>query len=97
MSFERKDTIECPHDTRYYIELDADEIFPDDPGQGQPVRVVGPAIKDDNESSASFNCAIGEQELTSYKYCEPIPDAVYRWLLDCIDDVEEWFEEHSPK
>jgi hypothetical protein len=98
---DRKDTIEFTSQNggEYRIELDADEIFPDDPGQGTPVMVYGPPILDDREESgATYNCAIGEGVLSSYKYdSDPMPDDVLDWLVEQGSVIDEWFEEYSPK
>lgn len=84
-----KRTLICPNDRRYSVVLDPSEIFPNDPGNGTPAMVYGP-----NGTSATYNCAIGESELTNSRGGgEGISASAYRWLdEEVFEAVEAMFE-----
>lgn len=75
-----KETLKCPKDSRYRVELDASEAYPNDPGQGTPAMVYGP-----KGASATFFCALDTGEMDSHEGPHEIPSNIYRWL----ESVEE--------
>lgn len=81
----RQMTIVCPYDSRYRVELDKDEIIPDNPGEGTPAMVYGP-----NESSGTFYAAQNEGELCCGPREHTLPDIVTRWLNDIDEEVDDF-------
>lgn len=63
------------------ITFNANEVFPDDPGQGTPVMLT---LK--SGDTATFNCALNEGEAEG----EPLTPAQIDWLNELAFDVEEW-------
>jgi hypothetical protein len=87
-----KRTLKGPHG--WTVTLDPREVFPDDPGAGQPVYVQAPF----GRGSSSYNAATNEGEvLTAKGGSIEIPSAVMRWLES--DEVEnainELFEDRT--
>lgn len=81
-------TLTCPSDSRYRLELDPTQVFPDDPGQGTPAMVYGP-----RDSSGTYQAATSYGELACGPTVEPLPASVQRWLdsdaiVDAIDELE---------
>jgi hypothetical protein len=77
----------CPHDIRWRIELDAAQVYPDDPGAGTPAMVCFGA-----NYSSTYWCAVGEEELLSEDCCRTmrIPARVVAWLLDKEDAIADF-------
>ena len=77
------------------IELDANEIYPNDPGQGTPAMVI---LMDENcrreLDSGTFNCAIGEGELSHNG--TQLTEAQREWLYSQKTAVDEFITRHSP-
>lgn len=80
---ERKQTIKGPGGLR--LELDADQIFPDDPGQGTPC-LLEMRDEDGRIVTATFNCAIGEGEV---EYVMLAEDQM-NWLNELEYPVDTW-------
>lgn len=66
------------------IELDPQEIFPDDPGQGAPCMVY----KD--KHSATYNCALDTGELDLGEYT--LSTEEWDWLASQSDRVDSWLD-----
>lgn len=69
------------------IEMDTNEIFPNDPGQGVPVLVV----LGNDEASASWNCATSEREVEGTK----LTNEQEEWLESMRPRVEQWLRVNS--
>ena len=67
------------------IELDASEIYPDDPGAGTPAMVYY------GRDSATFWCALDTGELDGRKLRQPELD----WLDAQLDTVEAFIDNHT--
>jgi len=87
ITLERKQKIKGPD--RLILELDADEIYPDDPGMGTPVLVSIPS--DFDRVFASFECAVNELEIEGFT----LTDAQINWLNDIEYAVNTWLSTHS--
>jgi hypothetical protein len=75
------------------VVLDANEIYPNDPGQGTPALVtlkVG-----DTEYTASFACASSEGELDCGSY--QLNDDQKDWLASVEPDVDAWLTGHTQR
>lgn len=74
------------------LELDASQIFPEDPGQGTPFMVVHAS-----GASATFCCACNEGELDCGEY--QLSPAQMGWLHDLAEteQVLRWEIAHTPK
>ena len=75
------------------VVLDANEIYPSDPGQGTPALVtlkVG-----DEEYTASFACACGEGELDCGSY--QLNDDQKDWLNSVEPDVDAFLTHHTQR
>lgn len=73
-----------------HVELDTDQVFPDDPGNGTPALVYNAR----RTHNATFQCALGTGELLGFgaddsvvllgnesmKWLESIEDEVYKFL-----------------
>lgn len=70
-----QERIESPNDSRYYVELDSDQVYPDDPGNGTPAMVYGPG-----GVSATLWCAADTGELLGGSETHDIPQRVLDWL-----------------
>lgn len=68
------------------IELDAEQIFPDDPGQGTPALVVLPS-----GDTATFNCASSEGECDGTQ----LTPAQCAWLNQQEDAVDSFITAHT--
>lgn len=68
-------TLTCPHDPIWRIELDRNEVFPDDPGAGTPAMLYGP-----RDSSATYYCALDTEEIWNARECIAIPRRVLDWM-----------------
>ncbi len=71
--------------------VDAAEIYPDDPGQGQPVRVE----TTDGRYSASWDCAMGTGELSGTSDYVTLTAAQNLWLDSIEPLVETWRRENK--
>ena len=74
----RKQTIKGPGGIK--IELDADEIYPNDPGQGTPILVVI------GTQTASYNCA-GDTGECGDTF---VLDNQMKWLNDLDYALDTW-------
>jgi hypothetical protein len=70
------------------IELDASEIFPDDPGNGTPAMVFC------GKHGGTFWCALDTGELGCGDY--ELTDEQHRWLQSRVDAVNDFIDVHSP-
>jgi hypothetical protein len=80
-------TIEKLYGPNIHVELDASQIFPNDPGQGTPVLIVL-----SNGETASWNCGCCEGETSDGT---KFTDGQCDWLAEIHEEVEAWMEEHS--
>lgn len=69
------------------VELDASEIYPNDPGMGTPVLVVDKLTN----GTASWNCAINECETDE----GPLSREAMDWLNQVTPQVEAWMAKHG--
>ena len=67
------------------LELDSNEIYPNDPGQGTPALVVMP-----NGNTASYNCAVSEGETMDGDKLSP---AQIAWLEKMESTVEQFLNQ----
>jgi hypothetical protein len=72
------------------IELDARQIFPDDPGMGTPALIVAPS-----GLTATFWCGLDTGEVDCGT--EVIPPDVLKWLNSQVNTVEDWLDEEYNK
>ena len=76
------------------VELDRDQVFPDDPGEGCPEYVVWESGR--QCFSASYNCAVNEGELSNNSdsfgvECEKqLTDKQLQWLDSIADEIDEF-------
>ncbi len=85
-----KDNI-CGHGLR--IELDREEVFPDDPGQGTPAMVYREPDSDSKWASATYNCAINTGELTDQDGgWVPLTERQVEWLDKQGGKIDEFLE-----
>jgi len=84
----KKQTLVCPTDSRYRIELDASEIYPDDPGNGTPAMVYGPT-----GASGTYECVLDNGEMDSHSGAVEVPPSVQRWLDDMFDHVSDFLDD----
>lgn len=75
-----KQTLRGPSNIR--IELDAAQIFPEDPGQGAPAMVYHRNL------SGTYWCAHDTGELDGVT----LPPALYQWLDNQFDAVDAFME-----
>lgn len=69
------------------LALDADQIFPNDPGQGTPaILILG--RNSGVSASGTFNCAIGEGEVEGVQ----LDSDQMRWVLELENEVDGWLE-----
>jgi len=73
------------HDLK--ITLDANEIYPDDPGMGTPIMVED--LK--TGGTATFWCAVGEHETDEGQLEQDQVD----WLDEIYDDCIAWLDLHT--
>lgn len=89
----KKQTIVCPADSRYRIELDASEIYPDDPGNGTPAMVCGP-----KGASGTFECVLETGEMQgSHSGVVEVPPSVQSWLDEMFDHVSDFLDDPDNK
>lgn len=71
------------------IELDKNQVFPDDPGDGAPAMVTF------GDYCASITCAICEGELTSHKrgFTLSLSEEQIEWLSNQEDEVNRFLYE----
>jgi len=74
-------TINGPKGLR--IDLDTDEVFTDDPGQGTPAVVCY------DRYSASYDCAVNTGELDCGEYI--LKSGQLKWLESKLDEVNDFF------
>lgn len=79
-----KDTIRGPG---LKVELDSDQIFPNDPGQGTPVLVVFA-----NEDTGTWNCVTTEGQTADGTRVTPEQS---KWLDRITPRVEEWMRQNG--
>lgn len=85
VTMEPKQTVRLSRGWR--VQLNADEVFPDDPGMGTPALVIGP-----NNMTATWGCAIATGEVDCGDGV--IPNEVLRLMEAIQDDVSDW-EDHQ--
>lgn len=66
------------------LKLDVRQVFPDDPGNGTPALVIHP-----KHGTASYDCAMGEGEVTSLTCAHPLSKAQLKWLEQQQKYVDE--------
>lgn len=78
------------------IELDSDQIFPDDPGQGTPAMVI--QRKEGRDAyCATYNCAASEHTLEGdHGDFLILNDTKSNWLDAQVDRISQWLTEHAP-
>lgn len=64
------------------LELDTEQCFPNDPGQGTPALVVSP-----DDLTGTYFCVTDTGEIDG---CEPVPENVLQWLEGLRDTVEDF-------
>lgn len=69
------------------VELDTEQIFPNDPGQGTPVLVVL-----ENGDTGTWNCVTSEGETADGTR---LSDEQKQFLGDVTQDVENWMRENQ--
>lgn len=75
------------------IELDSEQIFPNDPGQGTPAMVIlTEGTRKREIASATFNCASQEGEIEGYH----LDDAQANWLNTQIGVVDDFITRNTP-
>ena len=72
------------------IELDASEIYPDDPGLGTPAMVIERGGK---RRSASYEAALNHGELDCGEV--RLNQSQINWLGDQFETVEAFFDKHE--
>ena len=75
------------------LELDSEQIFPDDPGQGTPAIVI---LRDKSRrevDSGTFDCACGEGELGHNG--TKLTDVQFEWLCAQNDIVDDFIRKNS--
>jgi hypothetical protein len=78
-----KTILHCPHASFWRVELDTDEVIPDNPGEGTPAMVYGP-----RGASATYSCASDTGEVLDNDCLSvAIPLDVQRWLESIETDV----------
>jgi hypothetical protein len=92
MSDEQKHTLISPTHLKLRIELDRDEVFPDDPGNGTPAMVYV-TDKQGKQCSGTFWCANDTGEVD---YVE-LSEAQLTWLRDQEDEVYEFLYGAEPE
>lgn len=70
------------------VELDTDEVYPDDPGQGTPAMVYY------RDGSATYWCAVGEGEVDGKEFIR-LPPRVLEWLESLENEIDEFLYEES--
>lgn len=78
-----KQTIEGPGGLS--LELDAGQIFPDDPGQGTPALCVL------GKNTGTFWCSHDNAEVDDVA----LSDRQSEWLADLYDEVDAWLTFHT--
>jgi len=77
------------------IELDSEQIFPNDPGQGTPAMVIQ-RDRGHNEYCATFNCASSEGVLEGDRgKFHVLNQRQCAWLTSQEDVVDRFITEHS--
>ena len=71
------------------LELDSDQIFPEDPGQGTPAMVYS------GIHSGTFHAAMETGELDGGDFL--LSQGQQQWLVDQEDNVNEFIDMYSPK
>lgn len=79
-------TMTLKHKSGWRLELDRDEIYPDDPGNGTPAMVYAPR----DESWGTYWCALDNAEVACGDVVVPIPGDVLAWLLNQGYYVEQY-------
>ena len=74
------------------VELDLDEVYPDDPGAGAPAMVYWTSkfVGKIGEYSATYPYAIGEGELESRLETRRLTDKQCEWLDSLGDKIDEF-------
>jgi hypothetical protein len=84
----RKTTINGPRGL--HIVLDADEVFPGDPGQGTPAMVYK------GDACGTYFCALDTGELSCGASVLPLTDSDHAWLTLQEDRVGAWLDQYAP-
>lgn len=71
------------------VELDREQVFPDDPGAGTPAMVYWRNGRE--EYSATYWCAIGEAELDGDRHgMKQLTDKQVEWLDDLNSEIDDF-------
>lgn len=91
----------CPKAKRVFargtltLELDASEIFPEDPGNGTPALIVKKIGR--KEYTASYSCGVSVEELDGGRYgVYSLGPAELEWLRSLEGEVDAFLTEHTP-
>lgn len=76
-------TIVCPFNSNYRVELDKEQVIPDNPGEGTPAMVYGP-----NGSCGTLYAAQDTGELSCGPSVHVLPDNVTKWLNDNDEEID---------
>lgn len=81
---------EFRHKSGWRLELDRDQIIPDNPGEGTPAMVYSP----NDKGAGTYWCAIdnGEVGTNDDNGNMPVPGDVLAWLLTMGYYVEQYME-----
>lgn len=73
------------NNSKWQLVLDAEQVIPDNPGEGTPAMVYGPEV-----ASGTYFCVIDTGEITTSRgQTREVPVAVLDWLEGLRDAVEQ--------
>ena len=73
------------------VELDTQEVFPDDPGKGTPAVVFFDSDNRKFSSTATYWCAIGEGELCNAKgEAKQLTEKQLEWLNNLGGEIDQF-------
>lgn len=75
-----------------YVELDSDEIYPEDPGMGTPAMVHQRGNRD---NAATYWCAVNTGELSLGREVVQLTETQMQWLDMHDDIIADWIAEHT--
>lgn len=78
-------TIVCPFNSNYRVELDKEQVIPDNPGEGTPAMVYGP-----KKSCGTLYAAQDNGELACGPSVHTLPASVTDWLNQIDEEVDNF-------